>query len=88
MLSNQILSLDKNKIDRVLGAQGNLWTEYIYDWDKLMYMAFPRTTAMAEVVWTLPEFKNYDNFLKRWEINSKRLDSVGVNYRNLSDSDF
>jgi len=80
--------LDKNKIDRVLGAQGNLWTEYIYDWDKLMYMAFPRTTAMAEVVWTLPEFKNYDNFLKRWEINSKRLDSVGVNYRNLSDSDF
>ena len=80
--------LDKDKINRVLGAQGNLWTEYIYDWDKLMYMAFPRTVAMAEVVWTLPEFKNYDNFLKRWEVNSKRLDSLDVNYRKLSDNDF
>ena len=80
--------LDKSKFDRVLGAQGNLWTEYIYDWDKLMYMAFPRSAAMAEVVWTLPEFKNYDSFLKRWQAGLKRLDSLDVNYRSLSDDDF
>ena len=80
--------LQGEKVDRVLGAQGNLWTEYIYDWDKLMYMAFPRTAAMAEVVWTSPEKKDYDSFLKRWERSLPKLDSMGVRYRNLSEDDF
>ena len=80
--------LKGEKVNRVLGTQGNLWTEYIYDWDKLMYMAFPRTAAMAEVAWTLPEKKNYDSFLKRWERSLPKLDSMGVRYRNLSEDDF
>ncbi len=39
----------------MLGAQGNLWTEYIPTFDHLTYMAFPRAAAMAEVVWSPAE---------------------------------
>ena len=80
--------LKGEQVNRVLGAQGNLWTEYIYNWDKLMYMAFPRTAAMAEVVWTLPERKDYDDFLKRWQKGLPKLDGMGVKYRELSEDDF
>eukprot|EP00747_Dinoflagellata_sp_TGD_P120635 gnl/TRDRNA2_/TRDRNA2_173290_c3_seq12.p1 gnl/TRDRNA2_/TRDRNA2_173290_c3~~gnl/TRDRNA2_/TRDRNA2_173290_c3_seq12.p1 ORF type:complete len:449 (+),score=81.08 gnl/TRDRNA2_/TRDRNA2_173290_c3_seq12:804-2150(+) len=41
----------------VLGAQGELWSEYISTFDHLTYMAFPRTMALAECVWTNPLVK-------------------------------
>ena len=37
---------------RLLGAQFQLWTEYIADPPALEYMAFPRACAFAEVAWT------------------------------------
>ena len=36
----------------VLGAQGNVWTEYIPTSSKVEYMAFPRAIALSEVVWS------------------------------------
>ncbi|MBE7173225.1 MAG: beta-N-acetylhexosaminidase [Williamsia sp.] len=48
----------------VLGAQGNLWTEYIASMRKLEYQLFPRMTALSEAVWS-PASKDWDNFQDR-----------------------
>ena len=49
----------------ILGAQANLWTEYIASPAHAQYMLLPRLAALAEVEWTAPEKKNYADFLKR-----------------------
>ncbi len=65
----------------ILGAQGNIWTEYMKTPDKVEYMAFPRILALSEVVWTAPENKNFDDFQKRLAYQFARLDKQNVSYR-------
>jgi hexosaminidase len=72
----------KEESTYVLGAQGNVWTEYIKTPEKVEYMAFPRAIALAEVVWSSQENKNYTDFIKRLEFYQKRLDKLNVNYAN------
>jgi hexosaminidase len=68
---------------RVLGAQGQLWTEYINNADYLEYMAFPRMSALAEVVWTPKARKDYTSFLTRMRVQEDRLRARGVRFRAL-----
>ena len=42
----------------VLGAQANVWTEYIENTRKVEYMVFPRMAALSEVLWSGKEKKN------------------------------
>ena len=74
--------LTKEESNYVLGAQGNLWTEYIPTPEQAEYMAFPRAIALSEVVWSANKNKNYTNFVKRLEYFNKRLDAMNVNYAN------
>jgi hexosaminidase len=64
----------------VLGSQGNVWSEYLHSGKKVEYMAFPRATALAEVVWTPKEQKDWDDFLYRLQTHFGRLDILDVNY--------
>ncbi|GAB3953874.1 family 20 glycosylhydrolase [Spirosoma harenae] len=64
----------------ILGSQGNLWTEYIPTQQQVEYMIWPRAAALAEVVWTPLSEKNYDDFLRRFAIHTKRLANLDVNY--------
>lgn len=66
----------------ILGAQGNVWTEYMKTTTKVEYMAFPRVSAMAEVGWTSKENRNYESFIYRLSYLLKRLDWLDVNYRS------
>lgn len=69
----------------VLGAQGNLWTEYISTEEHVEYMIFPRMLAMSEVVWSGPTTEpetDYNEFLTRVEQFNQRLDLQQVNYAN------
>lgn len=50
----------------ILGAQANLWTEYISEWKQVEYMIFPRMIALSEVLWTRAE-RDYPSFQKRLE---------------------
>jgi hexosaminidase len=70
---------DKQK-KRILGAQGNLWTEYITNPRKVEYMIFPRVSALSEVLWTPAAAKNWNDFEKRLKVQFKRYDLWGVNY--------
>ena len=49
----------------VLGAQANLWTEYIATPAHAQYMLLPRLAALSEVQWTNPTQKDFANFLHR-----------------------
>ncbi|WP_047546934.1 beta-N-acetylhexosaminidase [Psychroserpens sp. Hel_I_66] len=74
--------LSAEEAQYILGAQGNLWTEYIPNEDQVEYMIFPRILAMSEVVWSKNENKDYSDFVKRVEHFNKRLDILDVNYAN------
>lgn len=64
---------------RVLGSQGQLWTEYMPDMNSVEYMGFPRICALAEVLWLDAEKKNYAGFLARLRLHRDRLAALGVN---------
>lgn len=64
----------------IIGAQANIWTEYIKTTDYLEYMALPRMTALSEVVWTNKELKNWDDFLNRLSAFRDRYDELDLNY--------
>lgn len=66
----------------ILGAQGNLWTEYIPTVKKLEYMAFPRLSALSEVVWSPKEARNFENFIPRITVHIKRLEAMGLHPAN------
>jgi hexosaminidase len=73
--------LTDREAEHVLGAQGNVWTEYIKTTDQVEYMALPRMLALAEVVWSPEEIRDWDRFAAALPAQLERLDAMGVNYR-------
>lgn len=65
----------------VLGAQGNVWTEYMKSWDHVEYMVFPRLFALAERVWSPAETRDFTAFASRLPPHFRELDARGVRYR-------
>jgi hexosaminidase len=76
--------LSKEDEKYVIGAQANLWTEYISNSSKLEYMLFPRLTALSEVLWSSKENKNWGNFQKKLSTQFKRYDFWNWNYSKAS----
>jgi len=66
---------------RVLGAQGQLWSEYIPDGRNLEHKAYPRAIALAEVVWSAPDRRDYGDFRARLAVHLGRLETMGINFR-------
>ena len=63
----------------ILGAQGNVWTEYILTPEHVEYMAVPRMLALAEVLWTPKEKRNEADFIRRLEREFPKLNAMHVN---------
>jgi len=76
------LSAEEKK--HILGAQANVWTEYIADTNQVEYMLFPRLFALAEMVWSPQTARKYSDFLQRVPPQLARLKRQGVHYRPLS----
>ncbi|HTL17641.1 MAG TPA: beta-N-acetylhexosaminidase [Patescibacteria group bacterium] len=68
----------------IIGAQGNLWTEYIASLPHAQYMALPRLCALAEVTWSPKQSRNWDDFIRRLGTQARRFDRMGVKYRRAS----
>ncbi|WP_281337177.1 glycoside hydrolase family 20 protein [Flavobacterium eburneipallidum] len=64
----------------ILGAQANLWAEYIESTQESEYMIFPRLGAMAEVLWSPKEARNWNDFTTRLPSLLARFDYLGINY--------
>jgi hexosaminidase len=67
----------------ILGAQANVWTEYMKTSDHVEYMVFPRLLALSEVVWSPKEVRNWESFRARLPAQLRRLSRMGVRYRPL-----
>lgn len=63
----------------ILGAQGNVWTEYILRPENVEYMAVPRMLALAEVLWTPKAKRNEADFIRRLENEFPNLEAMQVN---------
>lgn len=73
--------LNPDDQSRVLGAQANLWTEYVSTPDHLEYMLFPRLLAFAEAAWSTTAARSYDDFRRRLVYQLALLDRQNVNFR-------
>lgn len=69
----------------ILGAQGNLWTEYISTPEHAEYMIFPRLLALSEVVWSPRDLRDPEDFKRRIARHIDLLKQKGVNVFMLSD---
>jgi hexosaminidase len=66
--------------NNILGAQCNLWGEYVPSFRNAMFKIFPRETAMAEVTWTPRTLQNYTTFTSRLVTEEQRFAQMGLNY--------
>lgn len=78
-------NLPPEDVSHVLGAQGNLWTEYVEALPHAEFMIFPRACALAEVTWSSKESHNWDDFVSRLQVDEERMDQWDVNYRRGTD---
>jgi len=72
--------LNGEQAKHVLGAQANLWTEYIPTTQHVEYMVLPRMLALSEVVWSAKESKNWNGFNERLQQHFKAFGQKGWNY--------
>ena len=74
--------LDINQATKILGAQGNVWTEYIKTPEMVEYMSVPRMTALSEIVWSKRRQRDFSEFEKRLNFYKYFLDLKKINYRD------
>jgi hexosaminidase len=67
----------------ILGAQACAWTEYMENPNKVEYMVFPRMSALAEVVWSKKELKNWKGFTVRMNKQYQRYEQLKINYAKI-----
>jgi hexosaminidase len=72
--------LNAQQQTHILGAQGNVWTEYIANTSKLEYMIFPRMIALSEALWSPKAKRDWKDFERRLPIIFERLDKAKINY--------
>jgi hexosaminidase len=72
--------LSAQEANYILGAQGNVWTEYMGTPEHVEYMIMPRMAALAEVVWGTSDATKYANFQNRLIQHFAVYDKKGINY--------
>ena len=74
-------SIPANNAKHILGAGGALWSEFFPNYAHVQYMTYPRACALAEVTWTDPGLKKWEDFKTRLDVHLQPLKIQGVNYR-------
>ena len=74
-------NIQPEKVNMVLGGQGNVWTEYMPGSNHVEYMLLPRMCAMAEALWSPIDTRNFDDFIKRLKAHYPRFDLLETFYR-------
>ncbi|MBS7255779.1 glycoside hydrolase family 20 protein [Flavobacterium branchiicola] len=74
------VELTNEEAKRVMGAQANLWTEYITTAEQVEYMILPRLLALSEVLWSPKEQRNWTNFTQRLQPHFAGFEQRGIRY--------
>jgi hexosaminidase len=77
-------SLTADEAKLIIGVQANLWTEYIPTTEYAEYMLHPRMEALADVAWTQPEHRSWEQFLPRINKHVELVREQGVNVCELN----
>ncbi|MCH5320630.1 MAG: beta-N-acetylhexosaminidase [Eubacterium sp.] len=72
--------VNEKNIKNVLGVEGEVWTEWIDGREKLDLQIFPRMQALAEVAWSQPENKDWQDFKARLDNFKDYYKRFGINY--------
>ncbi|MGN1201953.1 MAG: beta-N-acetylhexosaminidase, partial [Eubacterium sp.] len=72
--------INEDNIKNVLGVEGEVWTEWIDGREKLDLQIAPRMQALAEVAWSAPENRNWNDFKARLDNFKVYYKLLGVNY--------
>ncbi len=72
--------MDATASKRVLGTQGQIWTEFVPDPRYLEYMVFPRLCALSEVAWSPQSTRNFADFTRRLPAHLDRLTALDVHF--------
>ena len=70
---------------RIKGIEGMLWREFIPDFNRCLYMAFPRLLAVSETAWNGNQKQSYDDFIKRVEKLLKNHPEIKASPKNVWD---
>ncbi|MEO8063944.1 MAG: beta-N-acetylhexosaminidase [Pseudomonadota bacterium] len=71
-------SIGAEQRKHILGMQANLWAEFMRTDARVMYMAFPRAAAVAEVAWSQPGKIDWADFQRRLAPQLARYDALGI----------
>ncbi|MFW5756189.1 MAG: beta-N-acetylhexosaminidase [Tangfeifania sp.] len=66
--------------ENILGVEAPLWTETITTMDELEYMVFPRLPGYAEIGWTAPEMRNWDEYKTRLADFGNRFEAMNIDF--------
>ncbi|MFH1198426.1 MAG: family 20 glycosylhydrolase [bacterium] len=72
--------LTEQQAKHILGAQANLWSEFIPTGSHAEYMVLPRMIALSEVNWSRKDSRDWIDFRTRLEEHFKKLSARGINY--------
>ena len=75
------VELPSEQAAHILGAQANIWTEYLTDPTQVEYMLLPRLLALSEVVWSEKNLRSLADFSRRIVSHYDRLAAAAVNFR-------
>lgn len=66
--------------EKILGIEAPLWSETVSNINEVEYLVFPRLPGYAEIGWTSPDKRSWDEYKIRLAKHGKRLDDLDINY--------
>ncbi|MGH8140547.1 MAG: beta-N-acetylhexosaminidase [Steroidobacteraceae bacterium] len=69
---------------RVIGVQGDLWTEFMPSFARDQHALFPRIAALSELGWSAASAHDWDGFLQRLPAELARYRALGIGYADTA----
>jgi hexosaminidase len=79
-------SLNANEQKFIMGAQANVWTEYLSEPEDITYMVLPRMAALSEVVWSPKEKRDWKKFYSKLPYQFEIYKAMGLRYSECVDN--
>lgn len=73
-------SVAKEQEALIKGGQAALWTERIVTQSRVEWMLYPRLSALAEVLWSPKDLRNWDSFYQRITSYYPLMKKLGINF--------
>jgi len=64
----------------ILGIEAPLWSETVTNMDEIEYMVFPRLPGYAEIGWTAPEARKWEDYKNRLAKHGKRFEAMDIDF--------